>query len=71
MNIFGISTGSSGSFDLSVTYNWIKAALPEKSEGYIQVFLDGGLNQQRMGVGIWSLLVRSKVSSCVCVKNDV
>lgn len=26
------------------------AALPEKSEGYIQVFLDGGLNQQRMGV---------------------
>lgn len=26
------------------------AALPEKSQGYIQVFLDGGLNQQRMGV---------------------
>ncbi|KAL2653477.1 hypothetical protein R1flu_021605 [Riccia fluitans] len=26
------------------------AALPEKSEGYIQVFLEGGLNQQRMGV---------------------
>ncbi|KAF7829286.1 O-fucosyltransferase 39-like isoform X1 [Senna tora] len=25
-------------------------SLPEKSEGYIQVFLDGGLNQQRMGV---------------------
>ncbi|KAI4314416.1 hypothetical protein L6164_027328 [Bauhinia variegata] len=25
-------------------------ALPEKSEGYIQVFLDGGLNQQRMGI---------------------
>ncbi|KAK6923833.1 GDP-fucose protein O-fucosyltransferase [Dillenia turbinata] len=24
-------------------------ALPEKSQGYIQVFLDGGLNQQRMG----------------------
>ncbi|CAI9116151.1 OLC1v1017227C1 [Oldenlandia corymbosa var. corymbosa] len=24
--------------------------LPKKSEGYIQVFLDGGLNQQRMGV---------------------
>ncbi|GFP92010.1 uncharacterized protein at1g04910 [Phtheirospermum japonicum] len=24
--------------------------LPEKSEGYIQVFLDGGLNQQRMGI---------------------
>ncbi|KAG6394486.1 hypothetical protein SASPL_145072 [Salvia splendens] len=24
--------------------------LPEKSQGYIQVFLDGGLNQQRMGV---------------------
>ncbi|KAL8151931.1 hypothetical protein V2J09_021739 [Rumex salicifolius] len=23
---------------------------PEKSEGYIQVFLDGGLNQQRMGI---------------------
>lgn len=23
---------------------------PERSEGYIQVFLDGGLNQQRMGV---------------------
>ena len=28
------------------------AALPEKSEGYLQVFLDGGLNQQRMGVGV-------------------
>ncbi|XP_010519195.1 PREDICTED: uncharacterized protein At1g04910-like [Tarenaya hassleriana] len=25
-------------------------SLPEKSEGYIQVFLDGGLNQQRMGI---------------------
>ncbi|KAJ8440070.1 hypothetical protein Cgig2_025269 [Carnegiea gigantea] len=25
-------------------------SLPEKSQGYIQVFLDGGLNQQRMGV---------------------
>ncbi|KHN14510.1 DUF246 domain-containing protein [Glycine soja] len=25
-------------------------ALPEKSEGYIQVFLDGGLNQQKMGI---------------------
>lgn len=25
-------------------------ALPSKSNGYIQVFLDGGLNQQRMGV---------------------
>ncbi|ONK73842.1 uncharacterized protein A4U43_C03F140 [Asparagus officinalis] len=25
-------------------------ALPEKSTGYIQVFLDGGLNQQRMGI---------------------
>ncbi|KAL3524923.1 hypothetical protein ACH5RR_013295 [Cinchona calisaya] len=24
--------------------------LPETSEGYIQVFLDGGLNQQRMGI---------------------
>ncbi|GAV61618.1 O-FucT domain-containing protein [Cephalotus follicularis] len=24
--------------------------LPAKSEGYIQVFLDGGLNQQRMGI---------------------
>nr|AQX44166.1 hypothetical protein [Apostasia odorata] len=24
--------------------------LPEKSSGYIQVFLDGGLNQQRMGI---------------------
>ncbi|KAG6399877.1 hypothetical protein SASPL_141362 [Salvia splendens] len=26
------------------------STLPEKSQGYIQVFLDGGLNQQRMGV---------------------
>ncbi|XP_042491319.1 O-fucosyltransferase 31-like isoform X1 [Macadamia integrifolia] len=26
------------------------AALPRKSQGYIQVFLDGGLNQQRMGI---------------------
>ncbi|XAR58167.1 hypothetical protein NMG60_11026572 [Bertholletia excelsa] len=25
-------------------------SLPSKSEGYIQVFLDGGLNQQRMGI---------------------
>uniref|UniRef100_A0A2N9FKT9 O-fucosyltransferase family protein n=1 Tax=Fagus sylvatica TaxID=28930 RepID=A0A2N9FKT9_FAGSY len=24
--------------------------LPEKSQGYIQVFLDGGLNQQKMGI---------------------
>lgn len=24
--------------------------LPQKSQGYIQVFLDGGLNQQRMGI---------------------
>ncbi|XP_042039752.1 O-fucosyltransferase 31-like isoform X2 [Salvia splendens] len=28
----------------------ISTALPEKSQGYIQVFLDGGLNQQRMGI---------------------
>ncbi|XP_011099984.1 uncharacterized protein At1g04910 isoform X2 [Sesamum indicum] len=26
------------------------STLPEKSQGYIQVFLDGGLNQQRMGI---------------------
>ncbi|GMI67959.1 hypothetical protein like AT5G65470 [Hibiscus trionum] len=26
------------------------SALPQKSEGYLQVFLDGGLNQQRMGI---------------------
>ncbi|PIN01164.1 hypothetical protein CDL12_26332 [Handroanthus impetiginosus] len=26
------------------------SSLPEKSQGYIQVFLDGGLNQQRMGI---------------------
>ncbi|EYU39303.1 hypothetical protein MIMGU_mgv1a004838mg [Erythranthe guttata] len=26
------------------------SSLPEKSNGYIQVFLDGGLNQQRMGI---------------------
>ncbi|KAL1100499.1 hypothetical protein V6Z11_D05G233600 [Gossypium hirsutum] len=25
-------------------------SLPERSQGYIQVFLDGGLNQQRMGI---------------------
>lgn len=31
-------------------------ALPEKSQGYIQVFLDGGLNQQRMGVSTCILL---------------
>ncbi|XP_016497686.2 O-fucosyltransferase 31-like [Nicotiana tabacum] len=28
----------------------IASTLPEKSEGYIQVFLDGGLNQQRMAI---------------------
>ena len=33
------------------------AAVPWKSEGYIQVFLDGGLNQQRMGVCVGSLSV--------------
>ncbi|GMY06968.1 O-fucosyltransferase 31-like [Fagus crenata] len=27
-----------------------KVPLPEKSQGYIQVFLDGGLNQQKMGI---------------------
>ncbi|CDP11502.1 unnamed protein product [Coffea canephora] len=27
-----------------------KSSLPKKSQGYIQVFLDGGLNQQRMGI---------------------
>nr|DAD22110.1 TPA_asm: hypothetical protein HUJ06_023573 [Nelumbo nucifera] len=26
------------------------SVLPKKSQGYIQVFLDGGLNQQRMGI---------------------
>ncbi|XP_049378911.1 O-fucosyltransferase 39 isoform X1 [Solanum stenotomum] len=26
------------------------STVPEKSEGYVQVFLDGGLNQQRMGI---------------------
>ncbi|MBA0845472.1 hypothetical protein Goarm_022931 [Gossypium armourianum] len=26
------------------------SALPQNSEGYLQVFLDGGLNQQRMGI---------------------
>lgn len=30
---------------------FLKSVLPRKSQGYIQVFLDGGLNQQRMGVG--------------------
>ncbi|XP_050213431.1 O-fucosyltransferase 31 [Mercurialis annua] len=29
---------------------FIKPSLPDKSQGYIQVFLDGGLNQQRMGI---------------------
>ncbi|GMJ04023.1 hypothetical protein like AT5G65470 [Hibiscus trionum] len=28
----------------------VNAPLPQKSEGYLQVFLDGGLNQQRMGI---------------------
>ncbi|XP_007047791.2 PREDICTED: uncharacterized protein At1g04910 [Theobroma cacao] len=28
----------------------IAPSLPQKSEGYLQVFLDGGLNQQRMGI---------------------
>lgn len=27
-----------------------EAILPENTLGYLQVFLDGGLNQQRMGV---------------------
>ncbi|PSS36665.1 GDP-fucose protein O-fucosyltransferase protein [Actinidia chinensis var. chinensis] len=28
----------------------LQAAPPNKPQGYIQVFLDGGLNQQRMGI---------------------
>ncbi|KAK3038313.1 hypothetical protein RJ639_031409 [Escallonia herrerae] len=36
-------------------------ALPKKSEGYIQVFLDGGLNQQRMGY------LSSKICDAVAV----
>ncbi|CAN0877243.1 O-fucosyltransferase 31 [Linum grandiflorum] len=28
----------------------ISSSVPTKSQGYIQVFLDGGLNQQRMGI---------------------
>ncbi|KAI3887860.1 hypothetical protein MKX03_015493 [Papaver bracteatum] len=39
------SQGYKPCFDSSTTH-----VLPEKSEGYIQVFLDGGLNQQRMGI---------------------
>lgn len=36
--------------DMHLFVPCFQADLPEKSEGYIQVFLDGGLNQQRMGV---------------------
>ncbi|KAL5131198.1 O-fucosyltransferase 39 [Glycine soja] len=43
------------------------SALLEKSEGYIQVFLDGGLNQQKMGFSIKSLLSRSKICDAVVV----
>jgi hypothetical protein len=32
------------------TESYRGASLPEKSEGFLQVFLDGGLNQQRMGI---------------------
>ncbi|TYI40630.1 hypothetical protein ES332_A02G176400v1 [Gossypium tomentosum] len=32
------------------TMRFLSFALPQKSEGYLQVFLDGGLNQQRMGI---------------------
>ncbi|XP_019177360.1 PREDICTED: uncharacterized protein At1g04910-like [Ipomoea nil] len=32
------------------TESGVVSTLPGKSEGYIQVFLDGGLNQQRMGI---------------------
>ncbi|KAI3911548.1 hypothetical protein MKW92_001351 [Papaver armeniacum] len=39
------SQGYKPCFDSPTTH-----VLPEKSEGYIQVFLDGGLNQQRMGI---------------------
>ncbi|KZV53777.1 hypothetical protein F511_00043 [Dorcoceras hygrometricum] len=30
--------------------NGLASKFPEKSQGYLQVFLDGGLNQQRMGI---------------------
>ena len=38
---------------------WFYAVLPKKSQGYVQVFLDGGLNQQRMGVSNKFLLILS------------
>ncbi|KAK4353057.1 hypothetical protein RND71_028575 [Anisodus tanguticus] len=39
--------------------------LPEKSEGYIQVFLDGGLNQQRMA--IYDAVVVAKILTATLV----
>ncbi|EPS72903.1 hypothetical protein M569_01846, partial [Genlisea aurea] len=33
-----------------IHFSYKSSALPDKSQGYIQVFLDGGLNQQRMGI---------------------
>ncbi|CAN6914490.1 unnamed protein product [Brassica oleracea] len=32
------------------TQSFTGSPLPEKSQGFLQVFLDGGLNQQRMGI---------------------
>lgn len=45
------------------------AAVPEKSEGYVQVFLDGGLNQQRMGVCIaFPLLIVPLMIYSICYR---
>jgi hypothetical protein len=35
---------------------WWNVVLPVESNGYLQVFLEGGLNQQRMGVRYPDLL---------------
>lgn len=38
------------SFYINLSLIFGIAALPDKTKSYIQVFLDGGLNQQRMGI---------------------
>lgn len=44
-------------FFLFIDIIFFDVELLSSSQGYIQVFLDGGLNQQRMGVSDWYIQI--------------